>query len=260
MATSILGPRIDIHGGGRDLEFPHHENEVAQSEAATDEEPFAQYWMHTGFVTVGDEKMSKSLGNFVTATEVLDKHRPEAVRLLVAGTHYQSPIDFSWQALDEAETSLDRLMRPLERIEDASPRTSGITDADDGLVDAVLSARERFEAAMDDDFDTPSAVAAAHELATEINQYLDDVDRPHETVVGAVEEFYAFVDDVLAVVPETREELSGREPELLDLLLEVREQARDEGVYEIADTIRDELAELGVEVEDTEEGPKWRTV
>jgi cysteinyl-tRNA synthetase len=256
MATTILGPRIDIHGGGKDLTFPHHENEIAQSEAATGEEPFTRYWMHTGFVTVGDEKMSKSLGNFVTAREVLDEHRPEAIRLLVAQTHYRSPIDFSWEALEEAETTLDRLLAPLRRVRDAEPRTDGARSADRDLVDALQAAEAEFGEAMDDDFDTPGAVAALQGAATRVNQYLDEHDTPHEDAVAAVESLYGFVDDVLAIVPP-EDDLAGLETELVDLLLEVRQQARDEKAFEIADAVRDGLGDLGIEVEDTEEGPRW---
>jgi cysteinyl-tRNA synthetase len=257
MATSILGPRVDIHGGGQDLEFPHHENEIAQSEAATGETPFCKYWMHTGFVTVGDEKMSKSLGNFVTAEEVLDEHRAEAVRLLVAQTHYRSPIDFSWKALEEAERSLDRLVGPLQRFQDTPTRDDGREDRDEQLLGAIEDAREGIHASMNDDFDTPGGLAHAHELVRELNTYLDET-TPHPDVTDAVEGFYELLDDVFAVVP-AKEGPGGREPELLDLLLEVREMARDHEVYEIADEVRDELAEMGIEVEDTEEGPRWRT-
>jgi cysteinyl-tRNA synthetase len=256
MATTILGRRIDIHGGGKDLTFPHHENEIAQSEAATGEEPFTRYWMHTGFVTVGDEKMSKSLGNFVTAREVLDEHRPEAIRLLVAQTHYRSPIDFSWEALEEAETTLDRLLAPLRRVRDAEPRTDGARSADRDLVDALQAAEAEFGEAMDDDFDTPGAVAALQGAATRVNQYLDEHDTPHEDAVAAVESLYGFVDDVLAIVPP-EDDLAGLETELVDLLLAGRQRARDEKAFEIADAVRDGLGDLGIEVEDTEEGPRW---
>jgi len=256
MATSILGPRIDIHGGGQDLEFPHHENEIAQSEAATGEKPFCQYWMHTGFVTVGDEKMSKSLGNFVTAEEVLDEHRAEAVRLLVAQTYYRSPIDFSWKALDEAERTLDRLLGPRDRLRQAEARTGELRSDDETLIATVETTIDDMGEALDDDFDTPGALAHALELVRDLNSYLDDA-TPHEDVREAARGFYAFLDDVFAIVPED-EGVTGREPELLDLLLEVRKLAREEGVYEIADRVRDDLNELGIEVEDTEEGPRWR--
>ncbi len=255
MATTIMGPRIDIHGGGRDLKFPHHENEVAQSEAATGKEPFTKYWMHTGFVTVGGEKMSKSLGNFVTAREVLEKHRPEAVRLLIAQTHYQSPIDFSWDALKDAERSLDGLMVPLERIHDATPK-EGEQSHDEALLEAIEAAKSEITDAMDDDFDTPQAVASMHTLSRRINQYLDD-HQPTKAVVKAIETFYAFIDDVFAIVPEERT-VDGLEPELVDLLLHVRERAREEGAFELADEIRDGLETIGINVEDTSEGPVWR--
>ncbi len=257
MSTQVLGPQIDIHGGGRDLQFPHHENEIAQAEAGTETKPFSRYWLHTGFVTVKGEKMSKSLGNFVTVREVLDEHRPEAVRLLVAGTHYRSPIDFSWDALEQAERSLDGLMVPLGRVQDvSSPRTGEENEDDEAIMGAIAATEEEIVTAMEDDFDTPAAVARMHELTSALNQYLDE-HTPHEAVVGAVEAYYGFVDEVFAIVPPERG-AEGIEDDLLDLLLEVREDAREQGEYQIADKIRDDLDALEIAVEDTDEGPRWR--
>ncbi len=257
MSTQILGPQIDIHGGGRDLQFPHHENEIAQAEAGTDTKPFSRYWLHTGFVTVKGEKMSKSLGNFVTVREVLDEHRPEAVRLLVAGTHYRSPIDFSWDALDQAEASLDGLLVPLRRIRDAEElRTGEENEDDESIMGAIAATEEEIVSAMDDDFDTPSAVARMHELTRALNQYLDAY-TPHEAVAGAIEAYFDFVDEVFAIVPPERG-ASGIEDDLLDLLLEIREAARDQGEYGIADKIRDDLDTLEITVEDTDQGPRWQ--
>ncbi|MDX1611170.1 MAG: cysteine--tRNA ligase [Candidatus Thermoplasmatota archaeon] len=257
MSTQILGPQIDIHGGGRDLQFPHHENEIAQSEAGTGCKPFSKYWMHTGFVTVKGEKMSKSLGNFVTVQDVLEEHRPEAVRLLVASTHYRSPIDFSWDALEKAERTLDGLMVPLHRTREATSLRKGEeTEDDESILGAIAATEEEFHDAMDDDLNTPQALARVHELVSALNQYLDH-GPPHEAAAASIEAFYDLLDEILAIVPPAKG-ATGIEDQLLDLLLEVREDARQAKAWDLADKVRDELASLDVVVEDTEEGPRWR--
>ena len=176
MVHRYLGTPIDIHGGGSDLAFPHHENECAQATCCW-HEGFANTWMHTGMLLVDGEKMSKSLGNFFTLAEVLEKHSAAALRLLMLQTHYRSPLDFSWERLEGAENSLERIATCVENLVWAANHASGEPDADRAaaLIAAAEHASAEFEAAMNDDFNTAGAVAAYFQLVTEANTYLDEV-------------------------------------------------------------------------------------
>jgi cysteinyl-tRNA synthetase len=263
MAAELLGPSIDIHGGGRDLMFPHHENERAQSEAATGARPFVRYWMHTGFLTVSGEKMSKSLGNFVTLSDVLSRWRPEAIRLWLIGTHYRSPIDYSEIALEQASRNLEKIENMMGNLAFALEKTKVAAwdparkQADRQLLEALTEGRRRFEEAMDDDFNTPVALAALLEAASAINRGLNE-GVSHETTLRAREVFLELANLFAIVPPEPSEPTGGTEAELLALILEIREAARKRKVFEIADLVRDRLAELGYLIEDTADGPRWK--
>ena len=164
MAMQYLGETFDIHGGGEDLIFPHHENEIAQSEAATGK-PFARYWLHNGFVNLGGEKMSKSLGNTLTIKDLVRRHDPEALRLYLLGTHYRSPLEFGDERITEAGRALERLRALKEEAERIAARGTPAPGPDGGLFDQVAAQRARFEAAMDDDFNTPQALGVLFDLA-----------------------------------------------------------------------------------------------
>jgi cysteinyl-tRNA synthetase len=255
MSKALLGDTIDIHGGGWDLIFPHHENELAQSESANGKE-FVRYWLHVGFLTVEGEKMSKSLGNFTTVSAALQEWKPEALRLWFAGTHYRSPIDYSLVALGQAAKNIERFVNMLQNAEHA--RKGARHDralADDAFLAAVEKRRSEFEAAMDDDLNTPKALAALFDLSSDINKYLAD---PHAQTLDAALKTFHELERVFDVLPEKKED--GDVAPLLDLLLEAREAARARKDFATSDRIRDRLSELGYLVEDAGKGkgPRWR--
>ncbi|MDQ7038701.1 MAG: cysteine--tRNA ligase [Aquificota bacterium] len=281
MVFKHLGETIDIHGGGLDLVFPHHENEIAQAEAITGR-PFARYWMHNGLVTVGGQKMSKSLGNYVTLKEIYTRYHPDVLRLLVLFTHYRSPLDFSWEKMEEAKRAYERLkgavedyelLKKLEVVEDRSGGTHP-------LYDKVKEMEENFFGALSDDFNTPEALSHIFSLVTELGRIKNRAYREgritssdleayrfaseslHSTlrkIFGLLEDLYHEC-EVRRVVERELEPGDVRSSELIDLLVEVRAMARREKQYKIADYIRDRLKEIGIELEDTPAGTRWRKV
>ena len=251
MSLTLLGPQFDIHGGGSDLKFPHHESEILQTECHTGKHPMVKYWMHTGFLTIDEEKMSKSLDNFFLVRDVLQHSSAEVVRFYLLNGHYRSPIDFSDAALDEAASAHDRLAATLHRYRTAS----GGDGQPEALHDAVTTARADFTTAMDDDFNTREALAALFGLAREANRYepgtLDSELR--DAVVAAFEELGGEVLGLFAP-----REAAGPGDAEIEALLAQREAARAAKEWAEADRIRDELAEQGVEVQDTPDGVRWR--
>ena len=250
MARRYLGDDFDIHAGGHDLIFPHHENEIAQSEAATGVR-FARYWMHNGLMNLGGEKMAKSTGNVVDLVEVLQSREPSAVRLLYLRTHYRKPLEFSEEALEDAEASLQRLWAFRRRVK-------GPTDDP-----ANAEAMSRFQSAMDDDFDVAGALGVLFDVVREGNRRLDDGEEAG-ALVAAFDEIMAVlgldeqqegVDDLANQIAKLADRV-GAEPDI-DSLLERRAQARGAGEFEVSDVIRDELAALGIVVEDTADGVRW---
>ena len=243
MAVHYLGPHLDIHGGGQDLVFPHHENEIAQTEAFTGLEPFAQHWVHNGLLQMDQDKMSKSLGNLVTVRDALDKFGSDAMRLFFLNSHYHSPLSYS-------EEGLQGQQRAAERLRTALDAPSG-TSAE--AVDAAPY-RERFVAAMDDDLNTPQALAAVFSLAREINRgreegkALDDAQACLRELTG-----------VLGLRLEPGDSASDQPASpFVELLAEVRQELRAAKQFALADQIRSRLQELGVSLEDTPDGTKWR--
>ncbi len=268
MSMKYLGETLDIHGGGMDLIFPHHENEIVQSEALTGKEPFAKYWLHNGFINVNKEKMSKSLKNFFTIREVLEKFRPNAVRFFYANTHYRGPIDFSFDALNDATQSLERLQNAYDNLQDYSKKlqkegkleNGELSKGDQALANASAEARRKFEEAMDDDFNTRDAVAALFDFTREVNRAIAEgsaVDR--RTLEGAKETYDILggIIGVLGVKPA-----AGGEEKLIDalmsLIIDMRQHARKRKDFKAADEIRDRLKEAGIVLEDTHEGVKWK--
>jgi len=238
MAAKYLGDGFDIHGGGLDLVFPHHENEVAQSEGASGE-TFARYWLHNGMVNLGGEKMAKSTGRIVDLESIIDSHGGRALRLLYVRAHYRSPIDYSEELLDDAAESLDRLDRFRERVEPGVPHPDAI---------------ERFREVMDDDFGTPQALSQVFELVREGNRLMDE-GADASGLAGAVAEIV----DVLGIydaepAPHQLSQLSDLE---IAELVEARDEARREKRYGEADAIRDRLDAAGVMIEDGPRGTRW---
>jgi len=248
MCKAILGESIDFHAGGADLAFPHHECEVAQSEVAHGE-PFAKYWLHNGFINIDNEKMSKSLGNFITLRDMLDKYTGPVIRYLYLQTHYRSPINFTDALLEQSKQSLQRIhdfVNSIKRINKAGESHKEVESA-------IKNALEQFEEAMDDDFETPNALASLFEFIKYINTQkidLNNSDKDH------ILEYLQNIDKVFAVIMPDEESLSE---ELLALIKE-REQARAEKDWAKSDELRDKLKEEGILVEDTPEGTIWKKI
>lgn len=252
MATKHLGATMDIHAGGQDLTFPHHENEIAQSECSTDE-TFANYWMHNGYINIDNEKMSKSLGNFITVHDILKELDPNVLRFFMLSVHYRGPINFNRELVNAAATSLNRILNAyneaLQRVDKAIS-----TDKDNSELEFVQDNLKAFEAAMDDDFNTANAITAWHELATRLNKYMRR-DTTNKDILNAYIDAYKAYSEVIGITLEQDELLLDEE---IEALIEEREAARKEKNFERADEIRDELHEKGIILEDTKDGVKFR--
>ena len=249
MAAKYLGAAFDIHCGGLDLVFPHHENEIAQSEAASGRR-FARYWVHNGMVTLADEKMSKSVGNVIGLAEALDRYGPNVLRLNLLSAHYRSPVDFSEARLAEAGAGFDRWSAFVRT-------TAGLPDVDveaAGKTDVVAQAVTRFEQAMDDDLATPAAQAAIFDLVSEGNRALERDDRD---VAAAVRSGVLELTGVLGYAFEQRGGGDSLVAPLVEELLQLRREARDRKDFATADGIRARLTEIGVVVEDSADGTRW---
>jgi cysteinyl-tRNA synthetase len=242
MSLTYLNNKIDIHGGGQDLVFPHHENEIAQSESYTGIEPFARYWMHNGTLGYGEEKMSKSLGNVFSIGEALKVFSPDAIRMFFLSSHYRTPLVFSSESVKGQQ-------RAIERLKSAVTSNSG-----EGEVLKTSSYREKFEAAMDEDFNTPIAFSVIFDLARDINR-----ESSNGLNVASAQDLLSELVKVLGITLETDNSKSdGDIAPYLDLLLEVREGLRNKKQFELSDQIRDRLVELGVSIEDTPAGARWK--
>lgn len=273
MSVKYLGMGFDIHGGGFDLIFPHHENEIAQAEAYAGCGPFAKYWMHNGFITVNEEKMSKSLGNFFTVREIMAKYDPEVVRFYMLSTHYRSPLDFDDTKLDMNKKSLARLHNTLDSVAGLlkapeSGDASGDTGAEKTLVEARAKAVEDFQQAMDDDFNTALAIAALFDLAREVNTFrntlsqsgIQGVPVSSKELLVQVQETFVALGGVLGLF-EKRESAGGDDrlaDKLMELIIGIRQEARQKKDWVTADAIRNRLSELGIILEDTPQGVSWK--
>ncbi|RKD97068.1 cysteine--tRNA ligase [Halopiger aswanensis] len=259
MSMTHLDETLDIHVGGRDLVFPHHENEIAQSEAATDRQ-FAKYWLHCELFQMDEEKMSSSLGNFVTVEDAVEQWGTNVLRTFLTAGSYNSKQLYSDETIAEAEERWERLERAYETAVEAVDSPDARTKVEDAAFrDAVDEAREAFVEAMNDDFNTREAQSALLEIASEINAHVEDNDEYDYRGLREAVETLEELGDVLGLsfTDETSgtAELAG---DVVDLVLEVREQEREDGNYERADELRDELEALGIEVQDTDEGPTYR--
>lgn len=260
MSSKYLGETFDIHGGGIDNIFPHNECEIAQSEAAHGK-PFANYWLLTGSLTIDGVKMSKSLGNFVTIKDVLKKFRPHAIRFFVLSGHYRSPIDFSDEALEAASKGWERLAAPALAVKQKlnSPLNAG--EADSGIVKAIHDARTNFISAMDDDFNTATALATLFDFNKVTNTLLNSGETITRGTLEAIDAFYNETGaGVLGVIPNqiSSSVNAEREAGLIQLLIEQRAAARVRKDFAASDSIRNRLAELGITLEDGKEGTTWK--
>ncbi len=242
MSLKYLGESLDIHGGGRDLIFPHHENEIAQSECFTGVTPFVKYWLHNGLMQLGEEKMSKSLGVLVTVKEVLQRFSPDAVRLFILSSHYRSPVSFGDEGLGAAEKGVERLRQAARG--DFKGEKTGVIDNE--------SFRQRFIESMDDDFNSAQAIAVLFDLTTEINRAGSEgvnVEQAQQTLLELA--------GVLGLTLEGREVKLDAGP-FIQLLISIRQELRKEKQWQLADKVRSSLGELGIALEDTSQGTIWK--
>jgi len=258
MSMEYLGASFDIHGGGQDLIFPHHENEITQSEAATGK-PFVGYWLHNGFVTLNQEKMSKSLGNFFTLQEIYEKYSPDVVRFFLISQYYRSPIDFSDDKLEEARKSLEKFHNTLENIrfllkglkagKEASPPKRENPD--------VLEIREKFTEAMDDDFNTARGLGYLFDLVGKVNKKLSER-HPDLSFLLASERLLRSTGSLLGFLKEEGLEKVGVDGFQIEKLIEERDAARERKDWKKADKIRSDLEKIGIILEDTPVGTRWK--
>ncbi len=269
MSTQFLGHHFDIHGGGKDLIFPHHENEIAQSEGAFDE-PFVNVWIHNGFLRINQEKMSKSLGNFLVIKEILKEYHPEVVRLFLLSNHYRSPIDFTHQAMVEAEAGLEKIYTLLQRIDEIL-KSSDLGEDEHGQV--VLWTN--FCQAMDDDFNTARGMGLVFETVRQVNRFMDDMGgKAHQQDVAGLVSTRADlmrIGGVLGILTEGPTQFfeqrqarllkrKGIDTALVESLIAERVQARQEKDWAKADRIRDELSAMDILIEDRPDGTIWKVI
>lgn len=251
MSMSILGETFDIHGGGQDLIFPHHENEIAQSEAATGK-PFAHYWMHNGYINVDNQKMSKSLGNFFTVRDIAKEFDLSAVRMFMLGVHYRNPVNFSREMIQQAESALTRLRTARERLGEAQ-RTDAKTPEDEAFLQELSTLQTRFNDAMDDDLNTADAIGVLFDFARSANTYVS-VPRCGAVIDEAIRLF----DELTGVLGLSAKKAQEEFPSEALELLAARQAARKAKDFAQADALRDQLKNMGFVVEDTAQGPKLK--
>ena len=249
MSKKYIGDVIDIHAGGEDLIFPHHENEIAQSEAANGTE-FARYWMHNGFLKINNEKMSKSLGNFFTVREIAEKYPLQVIRFFMLSAHYRSPLNFSADLVEAAKNSLERVLTAVDRLKGIK----GVDgDADQAVSDAVAAYVKKYEDAMDDDLNTADAISVIFELVKYANVNVTDesTSASVELVLSTIEKLC----DILGIITEKKKEILDSD---IEALIQERQDARKAKNFARADEIRDQLSDMGIILEDTREGVKWK--
>jgi cysteinyl-tRNA synthetase len=243
MSLKYLGETLDIHGGGQDLIFPHHENEIAQSESFTGKKPFVKYWMHNGLLRLGEEKMSKSIGNIISIKQALSKFSSDAIRIFILGSHYRSPLTYSPEALEAAEKGAARLRQALE-ASTSGGRASSL-DAE--------TARKRFIESMDDDFNTPQALAVLFDLTRELNRLRDEGED-----ISEAQALLRELSQILGLTLKAPEQSTGGAEPFIQLLVDTRNGLRKAKQYQLADDIRKRLEDLGVVIEDTAGGTAWK--
>ena len=254
MSKKYLADEIDIHAGGEDLIFPHHENEIAQSEAANGV-PFSKYWMHNAFLNIDNKKMSKSLGNFFTVREISEEYDLQVLRFFMLNAHYRNPINFSRELMESAKNSLDRIITSVDNLKHliANGRQGDMTEEEKELLDKTKEFYDKFDAAMDDDFNTADAISAVFELVKYVNSNSSSDNTT--AYLTALKEKITTLTDVLGLIVDKKEEMLDSE---IDELIARRQQARKDKNFALADQIRDELLSKGIILEDTREGVRWK--
>lgn len=256
MANKYLGETIDIHAGGPDLIFPHHENEIAQSEAATGK-PFAKYWMHVGYLNIDNEKMSKSLGNFLTVREALRKYDPEVIRFFMLSAHYRNPINFSEELLDQSKRGLDRLYNTLinlSHLKEAA-KEKPLSFEEKEFNKKLDGFKAKYVEVIDDDFNTADGIAVIFETAREVNSSLNI-----ESSKTVIDKAYNLIKEMAGVLGLLTKDEQGHLDEEIEKMIRLREEARKQKNWVEADRIRDELRQKGIILEDTPAGVRWKMV
>ena len=284
MSSKYLGLPFDIHGGGMDLRFPHHENEIAQAEAGTGKR-FANYWMHIGLLTVEGEKMSKSIGNIINIKDLLKEWDSEVVRFFYAQAHYRSPPDFSKEGLENAKKGLVKIYRVKEKLEEYAKeedfKVEKLYQMEKQFYNEINSLKSNFEKAMDDDFNSPQAISVIFEFVNNTNRYFEKTAKPHNGLCNYALDTLLNLGNVLTLF-QIEEKSSGNKEllkklqkkaeeyvtnakgksieEIINMLLQAREEARKNKDWDKADSIRDDLKDIGFEIQDTDKGPVWRKI
>lgn len=254
MAKKYLGDTIDIHAGGQDLTFPHHENEIAQSEALN-EKRFANYWMHNGYMNINNEKMSKSLGNFILTKDLIENHDPKVLRFFMLSVHYRHPINFTEELLEGAKNSFNRIKTSYLNLEHRKKSSADLATDQDEWMQTISRFKEQFEAAMNDDFNTANAISVLFDIAREANLYLNG----KQTSISVIEAFQDTIHTLLQVLGiNLLDEDHMILDEDIETMIEEREEARKNRDFAKADAIRDELSKQNIILEDTAQGIRWR--
>jgi cysteinyl-tRNA synthetase len=252
MAKKYLGETIDIHAGGQDLTFPHHENEIAQSEALTGK-TFARYWMHNGYINIDNEKMSKSLGNFVLVHDIIKAHNPQVLRFFMLSVHYRNPINYSEELLDSTKAAYERLTTSYQNLQHRKESSTNLTNNNQEWLEKIEALQDEFIKAMDDDFNTAKAISVLFDLSKLANYYLLEKNTAVEVIDKFTEQFNELF-NVLGLTLEATELLD----EEIDALIEQRIQARKDRNFQLSDQIRDQLKEMNIILEDTPQGTRWK--
>lgn len=256
MAKKYLGDQIDIHAGGEDLIFPHHENEIAQSEAANGKE-FSKYWMHNAFLNIDNKKMSKSLGNFFTVREISEKYDLQVLRFFMLSAHYRSPLNFSAELMEASKNGLERILTGVEKLCDLEKKAQkeGLSQKEEEGIREAGDLVKKYEEAMEDDFNTADGISAVFELVKLSNSTTDE--SSSREYIGYLKETIEKLCDVMGIVTERKTEVLDQE---IEEMIKARGQARKEKNFALADEIRGKLLDMGIVLEDTREGVKWKRV
>ncbi|WP_102349375.1 cysteine--tRNA ligase [Bacillus sp. Marseille-P3661] len=253
MAKKYLGETIDIHAGGQDLTFPHHENEIAQSEALTGK-TFAKYWLHNGYIQIDNEKMSKSLGNFVLVHDILKEVDAQVIRFFMLSVHYRNPINFSQELLESAKSGLDRIRTAHENLQHRSESSTNLTENNEEWLTKIKELHDEFVREMDDDINTANAISVLFELAKQGNIYLREKNTSTEVISAFLKQFQTIA-GVLGIKLEQESELLDEE---IEMLIQQRNDARKNRDFALADQIRDQLKDQNIILEDTPQGVRWK--
>ena len=256
MSKKYLGEQIDIHAGGEDLIFPHHENEIAQSESANGK-PFATYWMHNAFLNIDNRKMSKSLGNFFTVREIGEKYDLQVLRFFMLSAHYRSPLNFSAELMEASKNGLERIVNCVDKLRSLEAKAVGAAETceEQKRMAEADGLRQKYEAAMEDDFNTADAISAVFEVVKLANSTANDDST--KAYVSYMKKMIEELCDVLGIITEKKEEVLDAE---VEEMIAARQQARKDRNFALADEIRAKLLDMGIVLEDTREGVKWKRV